>query len=290
MSMLRNRRVLFTVILAGMALVLPSPRGARAGLVTGTFEDQNPGPDTFNNDFSSTNSFMTGGFTLNNNFEQFPAFSFWSGFSVSSSLDNTFVKNDSDFSHEYGAYAPLGANGTGSGGSATYGVADNFSQGDAIINLPAGTTPFSIDITNSTYAADSIVFGDSFTGGPFVQGDFFRLDILGYSDMNGGGTQVGDIPFYLADFRGSSLLLVSNWTTVDLSSLIGAESLEFTMTSTNSGMNGINTPAFFAIDNIVAQTADAAVPEPSTIVLGAIGLGMIGGYSLVRRGRASKGR
>src|SRR5262245_64956294 len=82
---------------------------ARGDLVVGTFEDQNPGPNTFKNDFRPANGFTTGGFSLNNNFD--PAFGVWSGFSVSSKVDNTF--GGSDFSHEYGAYAPLGASGTG---------------------------------------------------------------------------------------------------------------------------------------------------------------------------------
>ena len=83
MFMLRNRHVLFSAILA-----LSSLGVTRAGVVTGTFEDQNPGPHTFNNDFQPTNSFTTGGFTLNNNFNA--TFNVWSGFSVSSEVDNAF--------------------------------------------------------------------------------------------------------------------------------------------------------------------------------------------------------
>jgi Domain of unknown function (DUF4465)/PEP-CTERM motif len=260
------RRVRFVLALIATVFILAPRPAAHAGFVTGDFEDVNPGPDTVQNDFPS-GSFMTGGFTLNNNFD--PNFNAWSGFSVSTMVDNTFVKGDNDFDHQYGAYAPTVNGLTGSGGSATYGLAFNFSQGDAIINMPTGVNPYSIDITNTTYVADAITNGDQFTSGPFHQGDFFRLDILGFSQANGGGTLIGDVPVYLADFRGSSLILISNWTTVDLSSLAGAASLEFTMTSTDTGIFGTNTPTFFALDNIVGVTA---VPEPSTVVLFAIGL------------------
>ena len=41
-------------------------------------------------------------------------------------------------------------------------MAYNFSQGDAIINLPSGVNPYSIDITNTTYTAQSITQGDQF--------------------------------------------------------------------------------------------------------------------------------
>src|SRR5262249_12108669 len=99
----RVLRAALSLTLLAAALGLQPARGA---FVVGTFEDQNPGPNTFQNDFPS-GSFMTGGFTLNNNFN--PAFNAWSGFAVSSKVDNTFGGND--FDHEYGAYAPLGANG-----------------------------------------------------------------------------------------------------------------------------------------------------------------------------------
>jgi hypothetical protein len=271
---------LFTTFLAAMTLILVPQGAARADVFTGTFEDQNPGVNTFRNNFMPATGFTTGGFSLNNNFNT--AFSVWSGFSVSSKVDNTF--GGDDFSHEYGAYAPLGAQGTGSGGSATYGVAFNFSRGDAFINLPAGARPFSIDITNTTYAAQAIVEGDSFTNHPgFIPGDFFRLDVLGFSGPNGTGTQIGSVPFYLADYRGSSLQLVSNWTTLSLTSLAGASSLAFNLTSTDVGQFGMNTPAFFAVDNVVAVTA---APEPASVILMGVGVG-IGLTVWARRAKSS---
>src|SRR5512135_3071149 len=127
-----QRAFLFSTLLVGAVIGLHPGGVARGDFVTGTFEDQYPGSNTFKNDFRPANGFTTGGFFLNNNFD--PTFGAWSGFSVSSKVDNVF--GGSDFTHEYGAYAPLGANGTGAGGSATYGVAFNSSQGDAVSNLP----------------------------------------------------------------------------------------------------------------------------------------------------------
>lgn len=267
-------RLLQTAALFCAGLLVAMTPQTRADIV-GTFEDQYPGANTFKNNFPS-GSFTTGGFTLNNNYNS--QFGSWSGFSVSSMVDNTFGGND--YSHQYGAYAPLGAHGTGSGGSATYGVAYNFNQGDAIINLPAGTNPKSIDITNTTYVAQSIVEGDQFARA-FHHGDYFKLDILGYSGLNGTGTQVGDVPFYLADFRGTSLILVSDWTTVDLSSLAGSSSLEFNLTSTDNGQFGMNTPAFFAVDNITAFTS--STPEPGSFFLAMIGFGSAAAFNKGRR-------
>ena len=82
--------------------------------------------------------------------------------------------------------------------------------------MPAGVSPVSIDITNTTYAAQAIVEGDGFATA-FSPGSYFKLDILGYSGPNGTGTYLGDVPFYLANYPvGGTLQLVSNWTTVDL--------------------------------------------------------------------------
>lgn len=275
----RRRAFLFSALIAWAALGLHPGGVARGGFVTATFEDQNPGSNTFKNDFRPANGFTTGGFSLNNSFN--PTFGTWSGFSVSSKVDNAF--GGSNFTHQYGAYAPLGVSGTGSGGSATYGIAFTFSPGNAFINLPAGADPFSIDVANTTYAAQSITEGDSFARA-FRRGDYFRLDILGFSGLNGTGAQVGGVPFYLADYRGSTLQLVSDWTTVGLSSLAGAKSLAFTLTSTDVGDFGMNTPAYFAADNIMGMTA-VPIPEPSAVVLCGIGVGLVGLCSLRRRVR-----
>jgi hypothetical protein len=271
------------------ALALPIGSAAFGGVVTATFEDLGLGANTSRADFRPTNQFSSNGFTFNNNFVVDPVFgSFWTGIAASTKIDNTFPpfnpgNPSEDFSHLYGAYAPVGAGGgTGSGGSATYAIVDNFSQGDAIINLPSGASPVSIDITNTTYDASAITQGDHFARA-FHSGDFFKLDILGFSGPNGTGTQVGDVPFFLADFRGPTLQLVSNWTTVSLAALAGAQSLEFALTSTDTDpVLGMNTPATFAIDNVVASTPAVATPEPATWSMLALGFVAAG---LARRGR-----
>jgi Domain of unknown function (DUF4465)/PEP-CTERM motif len=60
---------------------------------------------------------------------------------------------------------------------------------------------------------------------------------------------------------------------------MGSESLAFTLTSTDNGPFGMNTPAYFAVDNHVSL----AVPEPSSVVLFVIGVGSAGLWSLRRR-------
>ena len=63
--------------------------------------------------------------------------------------------------------------------------------------------------------------------------------------------------------------LLSDWTDVSLASLHGADTLRFSLASSDSsvfsGAEFINTPTFFALDNIV--TAAIAVPEPGGALL-----------------------
>lgn len=249
---------------------------AKADLVTATFEDRYPGADSTALDFrASGDRFTSGGFTFSNHYTP-PAGifgAFYSGFGVSSRVDNVPANDplgSSDYDHAYGAYAPVppGGAGTGSGGSATYAVAFNYFAGDATIDLPAGYAASSIDVANTTYAASTILFGDGFSR-PFGRdGDFFRLDILGFAGPGASGAQVGDVPVVLASFQGGALTLLSGFATVDLTSLAGARSLAFSLDTNVTNSLGPSLPFTFAADNIVAVRP---VPEPSGLVLIAIG-------------------
>lgn len=175
----------------------------------------------------------------------------WSGWAYSNQTDNTtagYTNGLSSFS------------GSGAGNSATYGVSfvDAFSPaGLPLIALPDGDTRTfdSLKLNNSTYAALSMQDGDSFAkkfGG--VSGndaDWFLLTIHG---KDGTGTSVGTVEFYLADYRftdNSLDYIVDSWTDVDVSSLNAARSLEFSLTSSDNGAFGMNTPAYFAVDDIL---------------------------------------
>ena len=119
-------------------------------------------------------------------------------------------------------------------------------------------------VANTSYAAWAMREGTSF-GDKFSEADqdWFLLTIYG-KDAAGQGT--GSEEIYLADYRDTNTSedkILSDWTSIDLSSLTGASKLEFLLTSSDTGDNGMNTPAYFAMDNIVL----AHVPEPSTIMM-----------------------
>jgi hypothetical protein len=93
--------------------------------------------------------------------------------------------------------------------------------------------------------------------GPFGAGDWLKLEVIGLDEAD---QEVGRLPVYLADYREGSRVL-DDWTWVDLSALgSNVKRIEFDMASTDSGDFGMNTPAYFAIDNLVYRTATGAIP------------------------------
>jgi hypothetical protein len=65
------------------------------------------------------------------------------------------------------------------------------------------------------------------------------------------------VEFYLADYRFADNrddYILDTWQYVDLTSLGMIKSLEFTLSSSDIGEWGMNTPAYFAIDTLVSQS------------------------------------
>ena len=109
-------------------------------------------------------------------------------------------------------------------------------------------------LSNSTFAANSMRDGDSFAkkfGGPTGNDpDWLKVTIRGY---NNGVLNPDTVDFYLADFRDSDNskdYILDSWQFADLSNLGVVDSITFMMSSSDMGAFGMNTPAFFAMDNL----------------------------------------
>jgi hypothetical protein len=168
---------------------------------------------------------------------------FWAGgFAVSNRTDTA----DGSFMNLYSAHAtPEASNG--------YMVA-NLAQGPVTISTNFEITTdrtfnyTSVDVTNTTYAYKSMRDGDMFAkqfgGASGNDPDYFFIRF-----SNG----VVNIDHYLADFRSSNNsedYIMDEWETVDLTPFQGGMSFTMELFSSDTGAFGINTPLFFAIDNL----------------------------------------
>jgi hypothetical protein len=185
---------------------------------------------------------------------------FWEGFAYSNMSDTTTP----GYTNQFSAYTGTGYN----PGDDVYAVGYVGYSTIPTVTLPNPTNVLCGYFTNTTYAALAMLNGEApakkFGGASGDDPDRFLLTITG---KDAGGVAVGTVDFYLGDYRfedNSLDYIVDSWEYVDLSSLGVVKSLEFTLSSSDVGEWGMNTPAYFAMDNLV-------VPEPTTAALLALG-------------------
>ena len=203
-------------------------------------------PESAYNGADGAGQFVAGGLNFNNDYN--PTYGSWAGWAYSNSTDVT----TSGYLNQYSSFT-----GGGAINSDTFLVGNAYpgSVVPTITRDTASTGAFStLDITNVTYAALSMQEGDFFAkkfGG--VSGndpDFFILTIEG---LDVSGVSIGTVDFPLADFRfdeQSSDYILDAWTSVDLSAIGDATTLTFSLLSSDIGQYGMNTPAYFALDNV----------------------------------------
>lgn len=189
---------------------------------------------------------------------------FYDGFAASSVVDTMTP----GFGNQFASFP-----GSGSQGSDNYLVSSSFNPTTATASLLFD----SIDIANTTYTALATQ-GDDGNAVPFISGPLADSD--GFLDLiitgSNSAASVDQIIVSLADYRAGADFLLTDWSTIDVSAL-QSNQLTFTIASSDVDSEGlINTPAFFAVDNVVLS----AVPEPST---GVITFAAISGAFLRRR-------
>ncbi len=180
---------------------------------------------------------------------------YWEGFTYSS-VNNP---DEGGWGNQYAVYQP----GTDVSGTGVYAV--------GYVGIAAPTITFEspaqtqgLYANNTAFAAWDMWEGSMFSN-EFESGDWFMLTITGLDSL---GETIRSVDFYLADFTGyqdgddKDDYIVSEWTWVDLTGL-GSQvaSLQFVLSSSDVGEYGMNTPAYFAIDNVTI------IPEPSVLAL-----------------------
>ncbi len=222
-----------------------------------SFEDVNLPPDSTWNGSDGSGVLVSGpaAFMNHYNTEHFS----WDGFAAS-------TLNDPTVRGWAGQYHAI----TGAGllGSPAYGISfPGFVTPPTIVLHEPGIVQ-GLYVTNNTYAYHAMLEGDNFSkkfgGADGNEPDWFKLTITG-QDAN--DAPVGSVDFYLADFRSEDPALdtiVHEWSFVDLHELGAVTSLVMDLSSTDNGDWGMNTPGYFALDNLVlagaAPYGDRGVP------------------------------
>ena len=227
-----------------------------AGADIAHFEDLSLTAESYWNGSDESGGFISGSVYFKNNYDS--TYGSWDGFAYSNITDTL----SSGWTAQYNAIT-----GEGQDGSDNYGIGYVGWSELPVLTLDTAGVVDGLYVTNNNYAYYSMLDGDAyakkFGGSGGDDEDWFLLNIIG-KDI--GGAVSGTVDFYLADYRfadNSEDYIVNEWEYVELSSLGAVKSIEFSLSSSDVGDFGMNTPAYFVLDTVI--------PEPSTVVLMGIG-------------------
>ena len=224
--------------ISGLLLCLLPLLASTQTQVLGTFDNLAlENNDTFWNGADGSGEFNASGYVFKNSYN--PQWKSWSGFAYSNRTDSATAGHGNQFS----CFDQSGANGT-----------NNFAIGNGSpkIILPKKMEVTGMYVNNSTYAALSMKNGDQFAkkfgGETGDDPDWFKLKAYGYAN----GQVADSAEIMLADFTSKSEAgdyILNKWTWFDLSGLGEVDSIQFGLSSTDVGQHGMNTPAYFCMDD-----------------------------------------
>lgn len=250
-----KKHVQFFLALAVSATVSTSTYAQKVA----PFDDLTLATDSFYNGKDQKGGFTSAGTFFTSKYDTSFGGYWAAGFALTNKKDSTTA----GFTNLYSAITAAGHK------SINYAIG----QQDAIVKLDSAGRKNNLRgvyITNSTYAALSMKNGDNiakkFGGASGNDPDFFLLSIRKF--IGGVLSPLPAVEFYLADYRSvdnSKDYIVKDWTYVDLSLLGMADSLQLSMSSSDVGAFGINTPLFFAIDDFNAEKPATSIRAINTL-------------------------
>lgn len=174
---------------------------------------------------------------------------FWNGGHAISNYSSIDIEANNTYEQQLTVYGEAGKG--GHNGSANFCVHNGYgspSSGNG--TLPAIEFADNIAriidhmyVNSTTYMYYAYVNGSAFNKAA-TDSDWFKIIATGY---DAAGNKTGETEFYL----GKGKECVQEWTKWDLSNLGKVTKVEFNVTGTDVGDWGLNTPAYFAYDDIV---------------------------------------
>jgi hypothetical protein len=232
-----------------ICLILVSVIAGAAQAEIATFDELILLPETYWNGSDQAGGFTSSSAFFSNNFTDWGGgVTSWEGFSYSNITDTT----TQGLPGQYNAVT-----GEGQGGSPNYAICFVGWTEPPTVTLDTAGTVYGLYVTNNNTTYYSLLHSSApakkFGGTTGNDPDFFLLTITG---KDADGVITGIVDFYLADYRfddNSMDYIIDTWEYIDLTSLGQVKTLEFSLSSSDNGDFGINTPTYFALDTIIFQ-------------------------------------
>jgi len=222
------------------------------------FESFSVNASGINNGSDNSGGFQNSGILFPNYYNN--EFMYWTGFAISTKTDTTTI----GFTNQYSSFSGSSFSGTKFGiGFASPPI--SLKNSETIVQKKLRSFRY----TNNTYAALSMRNGDAFSkkfGG--VSGndpDYFKLKVLNYFN----GVVTDTVSFYLADFRfldNSQDYIVKNWQFAQTNFVNPFDSIQFELTSSDNGQFGMNTPAYFCLDDVFTELETSVSERVNPII------------------------
>jgi hypothetical protein len=200
--------------------------------------------DTFNNGADGNQGFKHYNRFFNNAYDD--SWGSWTGWSLSNMTDDT----TQGYLNQYSAITSKGLSGT-----------PNYMVGttEAYIKLDSARPISGAYFTNNTYAYFDMLNGSSFSkkfgGADGTDPDYFKLTITTYL----AGVKQDTAVIYLADYRfadSTKDFILNDWKYLDFNNDmeedVSTDSITFAFESSDNGTWGMNTPAYFCMDDFNA--------------------------------------
>lgn len=212
------------------------------------------GPDTKGNiikgtwgDYQYDGSLVSGSYQFSNNYSI--SWGSWTGFAVSNRTATTFQSITPD---QYNSAV-------GSGYAASENYLVGYDNGKiTVLNNAEGDTIAGMYVTNEAWAMECVKNGNGLAR-KFVEGDYLKVVFIG---THADGTQ-STMDYYLADYRSSKeadRYCLDTWQWVDLRPLGKVQTISFSIDGSDKGSYGLNTSAYFCLDNVNGKRVIAEAP------------------------------